>query len=279
MTSNPEYINGAELRMDYDGGHVNQPVPLPPQRGQARYNDPVNFSLNTAERSSNGVISALDAGLKSMVPPEVQAIRNHRAGNIYPPEAMNAYISVERFCRAKIAYEGRKRKEKTEHDVAIRRALGLQNAADEAKRARRDKAKKIVFVFFVIVAIAINCRFLREVIDCPFMNEYNNQVYGVEVGMFEGWWPVLWPAWISMAVTFVLTAILGRIMFEDKSDALYAPFLEVGGLLVWAIVIACMYPPFDSIVENILACLFIGAIGYAVPVIGGGIFAIAMLSD
>ena len=49
-----------------------------------------------------------------------------------------------------------------------------------------------------------------------------------------------------------------------------AMLLEVLAMLVYVIVLGCIFPPNDSIIENIIGNILMFVLGYIVPVLLGG---------
>lgn len=75
--------------------------------------------------------------------------------------------------------------------------------------------------------------------------------------------------------SLLATAIIGRKMLKDK-DASWFCFLEVGALLVFTLVLAFVFPPCDSIVENIIGLPILCTILYIVPVGVSGFISLAI---
>ena len=125
------------------------------------------------------------------------------------------------------------------------------------KQQNKEKAAikaKLVFFWIVVVSlIAVNLVLEKKALGVLVYNELN------DMDIFSGVWSALWPAWVVIAVSLLATAILGRKMLKDKDASLFC-FMEVGALLVFTLVLAFVFPPCDTIIENIIGLPILCAI-------------------
>lgn len=159
---------------------------------------------------------------------------------------------------------------------ARKKRLELEKQRGLERQQKREKAvaksKITLYWIIVIFLIAINLAFEKKVLEVLLYNGLNG-LNGEE--MFSGVWSALWPAWIVIAVSLLATAILGRKLLKDK-DASWFCFIEVGALLVFPLVLAFVFPPCDTIIENIKELPILCAILYVVPVGVSGFISLAI---
>lgn len=136
--------------------------------------------------------------------------------------------------------------------------------AYQRKSKKASVGWKILYWIFIIGAIAVNIYFLHNAIKVPFYNSLEDR------NVFSGWWSVLWPSWLACAGTLLLTGIFGGIVFKYMESFMPAMLLEVLAMLVYVIVLGCIFPPNDSIIENIIGNILMFVLGYIVPVLLGG---------
>ena len=136
--------------------------------------------------------------------------------------------------------------------------------AYQRKSKKASVGWKVMYWIFIIGAIAVNIYFLHNAIKVPFYNSLEDR------NVFSGWWSVLWPSWLACAGTLLLTGIFGGIVFKYMESFMPAMLLEVLAMLVYVIVLGCIFPPNDSIIENIIGNILMFVLGYIVPVLLGG---------
>lgn len=127
-----------------------------------------------------------------------------------------------------------------------------QRNLDRQKRKAQGahSVKLIIYWCFIVAAIAINLVFANTAMKDAFADDV-----GGGLGLP---WATLWPAWIVIAVTLLLTAILSRrLVGDDGSSGVVAMILEVLSILICAIVLSGW-----GFLVGLIRC----AIGYVVPV-------------
>lgn len=177
-------------------------------------------------------------------------------------------------------YLNRLTREKNAFNSAIKEIIKTRDERLKREKQRRlekqqnkEKAAikvKLIFLWIIVISlIAVNLALEKNVLGVLVYNELN------DLDMFSGVWSALWPAWIVIAVSLLATAILGRKLLKDK-DASWFCFIEVGALLVFTLVLAFVFPPCDTIIENIIGLPILCAILYVVPVGVSGFISLAI---
>ena len=166
----------------------------------------------------------------------------------------------------------KKIKELKEKKEAERLEQERYEAKVRAELERKEKRQKVAtaiktIIFFAVIIVLTIGNLIQEkkVLELLLHNELNDLEWNT------GLWSVLWPAWIGVAVLLLVTAILGRIL-KISGPAMGALFLGVGAMLIYTIVLAFIFPPCDSRIENIISLPILFALLYIVPVlVAGGI--------
>lgn len=138
------------------------------------------------------------------------------------------------------------------------------------KREKNIQKSKLMFYWIIVVSfIVLNLIREKTVLGVLLYNELNGNE------MFSGLWPSLWPAWILISLTLLVTAIIGRKLLKDKDGSMFC-LLEVGALLVFSVVLAFVFPPCDSLLENLIGLPILTVILYVVPVGVSGFISLAI---
>ena len=180
------------------------------------------------------VLNALQAGLKNMVPAEVQAIRNKKAGNIYPEKALNANLDASQFQKRKSNYESRKRKEEKEYETVTASVRDAQVAEARQKQEASAKAKKTTKTI-IIIAVIIAAAFLvlKLLASIPLLYAFiGSAVIGIICGVVAGVYSwndgggcgcviAFFIAYVVVAVVLILLVTVIHSVFNG------VPFVEV----------------------------------------------------
>lgn len=188
--------------------------------------------------------------------------QNMASGATQAPLSRNIVItSSEIYAQKRSKYLQRLTTEKNTFNSAIKeiqkkktKRITAEKERNLARQKRREQGvhsvKLITYWCFIIAAIAINLVFANSAMKDAFADDV-----GSGLGLP---WATLWPAWIVIAVTLLLTAILSRrLVGDDGSSGVVAMILEVLSILICAIVLSGW-----GFLVGLIRC----AIGYAVPV-------------
>lgn len=175
----------------------------------------------------------------------------------------------QRLSREKIAFNSAIKEIIKTRDNRLNREKQRRLEKQQNKEKAAVKAKLIFFWIVCISWIVVNLVLEKNVLGVCVYNELN------DMDMFSGLWSTLWPAWIVIAVSLLTTAILGRKLLEG-GDASLVCFIEVGALLVFTLVLAFVFPPCDTIIENIIGLPILCAFLYVVPVGVSGFISLAI---
>ena len=214
--------------------------------------------------------AAYDAAKKNMARNSISGYRDAVGGFASIPGWKDADELRERCTKERDVLEQKEKERQAEmqRQNEIKRQQQERQAEEERqeelRKAKARRVWKIIYWIFIIGAIAANIYLLHNAIKVPFYNSLE----GREI--FSGWWGALWPSWIACAVTLIATGIIGGKIFEGYG--FITPMcIEVIAMLVYVIVLGCIFPPNDSIFENIIGNIILFAFGYIVPVGAGAV--------
>lgn len=200
------------------------------------------------------------------------------SGATQSPLSRNIVItSLDIYAQKRSKYLQRLTSEKNAFNSSIIEIQKKKAKRVESERQRgidRQKRKEQAVHYFkltlfwglIVFAIAINVYFAKNAIVVPFNYCINIDSLDMD-DILIGWWSAIWPAWIAISISLLLTFAIGRKTFQKTQNTVLAAAFEVAALLIYAIVLSCMLPPSDTIMENIIGGLLLCAIGYAVPVV------------
>lgn len=132
----------------------------------------------------------------------------------------------------------------------------------------------IKIICFIAIALLMVATIIQEkaAFDIIFENSFND---AEAFDVFKGLWSPLWRSWVQVAVLLLLTAIIGRLA-DLQEVTTYLLIGEVALMLIASIVLAFVYPPCDSVVENLIGLLLYFVIFYIVPVAAAGVAGLAI---